>query len=429
MSAPAIRAQGLSKLYCRGEAVRYRALRDTLNDLITLPFRAALSSRRSLAKQHTPYPRDGTLWALKDVSFDVSQGEVVGIIGRNGAGKSTLLKILARITVPSAGSAEVYGRIGSLLEVGTGFHPELTGRENVYLNGVLLGMSKREVAGSFESIVEFSELERFIDSPLKFYSAGMYMRLAFAVAAHLDTELLLVDEVLAVGDAAFQKKCLGKMTRVASEGRTVLFVSHDLGAVHSLTQRCLWLKDGQVHRDGSTDMVIREYVAEVTAVASVGPANVEKYRRNPNSSSLVRFVCVLVNGTNALPVTVTMGASITLSIELEALGSIRGAGITVFLKDSVGRRVAVVYSEDQGFLLDVVSGRHTLSVRINNLPFTPGAYLMDVGINQSPQTVAYDVLLDVPCIMVENNGQVLCWPDRPWGIIHWTDMQWRFGVS
>src|SRR5512132_3943838 len=212
---------------------------DTLREALVQAMRAPVRRLRGGTKRNVD-----TIWALKNVSFEVAPGEVLGIIGRNGAGKSTLLKVLSRITEPSTGRAELYGRVASLLEVGTGFHPELTGRENVYLNGSILGMSRKELRRQFQEIVAFAEIERFIDTPVKHYSSGMYVRLAFAVAAHLEPEILIVDEVLAVGDAAFQKKCLGKMEEVAHAGRTVLFVSHDMTAIARLTNRCLLLTNG-----------------------------------------------------------------------------------------------------------------------------------------------------------------------------------------
>lgn len=205
-----------------------------------------------------------TLWALKDVSFQLEQGEVLGIIGRNGAGKSTLLKILSRVTAPTDGCVKAKGRIASLLEVGTGFHPDLTGRENIYLNGAILGMSKQEVTRKFDEIVDFAEVEKFIDTPVKRYSSGMYVRLAFAVAAHMEPEILIVDEVLAVGDAEFQKKCLGKMGNVAREGRTILFVSHTMAAIQSLCTRCLILGFGDLVFDGSTKQAIEKYLSQIT---------------------------------------------------------------------------------------------------------------------------------------------------------------------
>jgi lipopolysaccharide transport system ATP-binding protein len=213
--------------------------------------------------------RDGeTIWALKDVSFKVEQGEVLGIIGRNGAGKSTLLKILSRVTAPTSGKIKVKGRVASLLEVGTGFHPELTGRENIYLNGAILGMNRREIDRKFDEIVDFAEVEKFIDTPVKRYSSGMYVRLAFAVAAHLEPEILVVDEVLAVGDAEFQKKCLGKMGKVAQEGRTVLFVSHNMGAVASLCTRTLWIVHGLVEMDNISEKVVNKYLSLTTLAES-----------------------------------------------------------------------------------------------------------------------------------------------------------------
>jgi lipopolysaccharide transport system ATP-binding protein len=234
----AIRCEGVGKKYRLGQRERYKALRDTLTDMASAPFRMARSlfSRSKKRKDEG----DALLWALKDVSFEVEPGEVVGIIGRNGAGKSTLLKILSRITKPTEGMVEIHGRVGSLLEVGTGFHPELTGRENIYLNGSILGMRKAEIDRKFDEIVAFAEVEEFIDTPVKRYSSGMYVRLAFAVAAHLEPEILVIDEVLAVGDAAFQKKCLGKMGDVAKEGRTVLFVSRYLASISEMGSEISW---------------------------------------------------------------------------------------------------------------------------------------------------------------------------------------------
>src|SRR5271156_1858691 len=235
MSETVIRVEGLGKRYRVGERARYFALRDVLARAFTTTF------RRNGRRQSVDY-----LWAMRGVSFDVPRGEVVGLIGRNGAGKTTLLKILSRITRPTEGFAEIHGRVGSLLEVGTGFHPELTGRENLYLSGAILGMRKVEIERKFDEIVAFSEVKRFLDTPLKHYSSGMQMRLAFAVAAHLEPEILLVDEVLAVGDGAFQKKCLGKMGDIARAGRTVILVSHQLNQIRRLCHRVAWVDGGQI---------------------------------------------------------------------------------------------------------------------------------------------------------------------------------------
>jgi lipopolysaccharide transport system ATP-binding protein len=261
MSEIAIRAEDLSKLYRIGEhRGGYETLREKIVNTFSSSFRYLCRNPQSKIRN----PQSETIWALKGISFEVRNGEVVGIIGRNGAGKTTLLKILSRITEPSEGLAEIRGRVGSLLEVGTGFHPELTGRENIYLNGAILGMKRAEINRKFDEIVAFAEIEKFIDTPVKRYSSGMYVRLAFAVAAHLEPEILLVDEVLAVGDVAFQKKCLGKMGDVAKEGRTVLFVSHQMGAVGQLCQRTILLDDGKVKKDGLSRDVIASYLMEST---------------------------------------------------------------------------------------------------------------------------------------------------------------------
>lgn len=255
MSDTAIRVEGLSKLYTLGANQQpYRTLRDTLSNAVRRPFQKRVEKARKKASGDDP-----SLWALKNLSFEVKQGEVIGIIGRNGAGKSTLLKVLSRITEPTSGYAELRGRVGTLLEVGTGFHPELTGRENIQLSGAILGMTKREIASRFDEIVAFAEVERFVDTPVKFYSTGMFLRLAFAVAAHLEPEILFVDEVLAVGDMAFQQKCLGKMGEAAKRGRTVLFVSHNMGAIRALCEKGLVLHQGQIADAGDISRSIETY--------------------------------------------------------------------------------------------------------------------------------------------------------------------------
>ena len=250
MTEIAIRAENLGKQYRIGApATHYRTLRETLSERFSAPLRRLAGGQGD------------TIWALRDVSFDVNQGQVIGVIGRNGAGKSTLLKILSRVTYPTTGSAEIHGRVGSLLEVGTGFHPELTGRENILLNGAILGMKRTEIESKFDEIVEFAEVGQFIDTPVKRYSSGMYLRLAFAVAAHLEPEILVVDEVLAVGDAEFQRKCLGKMSDVAQEGRTVLFVSHNMSAILRLTEECLVIEKGGLALRAPTPQAVDYYLS------------------------------------------------------------------------------------------------------------------------------------------------------------------------
>lgn len=267
MPEPAIAIKNLGKRYIIGhQRVNVDGLRHTIEKAIRAPL-TWVRSREQRKLQQVDF------WALKNVSLQVQQGEVVGIIGQNGAGKSTLLKILSRITVPTEGRICIGGRTASLLEVGTGFHQELTGRENIFLNGAILGMTRAEIIRKFDEIVEFSGVEEFIDTPVKRYSSGMYVRLAFAVAAHLEPEILIVDEVLAVGDAAFQKKCLGKMESFAQSGRTVLFVSHNMEAVRSLCQRCVWLKEGRLHKDGKAEEIVGDYFNSVATHQSFSCTN------------------------------------------------------------------------------------------------------------------------------------------------------------
>jgi lipopolysaccharide transport system ATP-binding protein len=280
MSENAISCRNVGKLYNIGQREPYRTIRDTITNTMSSPFRLL----RSLAKGASSRNGDNSgsaFWALKDVSFDVRHGDVVGIIGRNGAGKSTLLKILSRITRPTKGYIDIHGRVGSLLEVGTGFHPELTGRENIFLNGAMLGMKRAEIKRKFDEIVAFAEVEKFIDTPVKRYSSGMYVRLAFGVAAHLEPEVLIVDEVLAVGDAQFQKKCLGKIGDVAKHGRTVLFVSHNMDAVRKLCTRGLLLEQGQLVDDGSTEQVIKKYIEGGAAAQSSFSIPAPQAEENP----------------------------------------------------------------------------------------------------------------------------------------------------
>jgi lipopolysaccharide transport system ATP-binding protein len=281
MNQPAISVQHLSKRYRIGQRAAYHTLREALVSVARSPMRVLSRSPEEQAQ----------FWALQDVSFDVRPGEALGIIGRNGAGKSTLLKVLSRITAPTKGTVDLYGRVGSLLEVGTGFHHELTGRENIYLNGAILGMRRLEIERKFDEIVSFAEIEPFIDTAVKFYSSGMYMRLAFSVAAHLEPEILLVDEVLAVGDASFQKKCLGKMGDIAGGGRTVLFVSHQMNAIQGLCSECIWLDQGQLVKRGAPREVIASYLGSGLSntewIAPEGKSIVRNSYFNPTRFSLI----------------------------------------------------------------------------------------------------------------------------------------------
>jgi lipopolysaccharide transport system ATP-binding protein len=291
MSTVVLRCEGLGKSYHRGALRESTLLRDHLSRILRSPL--SVLRRR----------KDETFWALKDVSLEIREGEVLGLIGRNGAGKTTLLKILSRITKPTTGWAEIHGRVGSLLEVGTGFHPELTGRENTFLSGAILGMGKSEIKRKFNEIVAFAELEQFIDTPVKHYSSGMYVRLAFAVAAHLEPEILFVDEVLAVGDAAFQKKCLGKMGNVSRQGRTILFVSHNMTALQKLCTRVVWLNGGQVIDAGDPRKVIDHYL-QTNAIANLESMWEDNLTAPGNERVRLRSVRVLPQTDSGEPITV-----------------------------------------------------------------------------------------------------------------------------
>ncbi|GAI17999.1 unnamed protein product, partial [marine sediment metagenome] len=270
MNNVVIHVENLGKRYRVGQLEPYKTLRDTLVNTVSAPIHAVTSAFHQRRSKIDRSPSDNTIWAIRNVSFDVEQGEVIGVIGRNGAGKTTLLKVLTRITTPTEGYAKIYGRVGALLEVSWGFgHPELTGRENIYLMGAVLGMKRAETDRKFAEIVDFSGVEKFLDTPMKRYSSGMRMRLTFSVAAHLEPEILLVDEVLAVGDVAFQQKCLGKMGDVARGGRTVLFVSHDMGAIQNLCGRCVLLEEGRIQSIGRTGDIINEYLATSLAISNI----------------------------------------------------------------------------------------------------------------------------------------------------------------
>ncbi|MBI3912600.1 MAG: ABC transporter ATP-binding protein [Chloroflexi bacterium] len=320
MNEIAIRAENLSKAYHLTHQVgqvRYKTLRE---DLLALPRRLGSIARG-------PASSIETFWALKDVSFDIHEGTVVGIIGRNGAGKSTLLKILSRITEPTRGRAEIYGRVGSLLEVGTGFHAELTGRENIFLSGAVSGMTRAEVQRKFDEIVAFAEVERFLDTPAKHYSSGMYVRLAFAVAAHLEPEILIIDEVLAVGDAQFQKKCLGKIGEVAKTGRTVLFVSHNMAAVQNLCESGIVLDTGRIVFAGPIEPAIRFYLEEKTAA----PREAElRDRRDRTGTQTLRFTEVRILGTDGNELaTVLSGQDIVVRFYYESQQELNNANVNI----------------------------------------------------------------------------------------------------
>jgi lipopolysaccharide transport system ATP-binding protein len=364
MSAPAIRVQGVGKQFRLGAArTSFPTLRDAL----------AASTRRAGAMMFSPLrsfrerPRPETFWALRDVSFDVQPGEVVGIIGGNGAGKSTLLKILSRITEPTEGRVEIRGRVGSLLEVGTGFHPELSGRENTFLNGAILGMHRHEIARKFDEIVAFAEVERFIDMPVKHYSSGMYLRLAFAVAAHLEPEILIVDEVLAVGDAAFQKKCLGKMGDVARHGRTVLFVSHNMAAVRALCSKAVMLESGRVTVAGPVESCISHYAA--ARHHSLQPT----WQRPPGESAgalTIESIAVELLGSRP-------DHQLMVDLALVSRAQHKPAFLAVDIRDLGGTPVMQALPVLAGFLTPE-SARHPVRIGIELNGLIPGQYTVSV---------------------------------------------------
>lgn len=388
---PAIKVDSLSKLYRVGARQQgYKTLRESLEEAFWSPlkrlrqkvqgsgFRPALATSTG----YSPRLSGQDFWALKDVSFEVQPGEVVGIIGRNGAGKSTLLKILSRITEPTSGKIELRGRVGSLLEVGTGFHPELTGRENIYMNGSILGMSRREIARKFDKIVDFSGVDDFLDTPVKRYSSGMYVRLAFAVAAHLEPEILIVDEVLAVGDSEFQKRCLGRMHDLGREGRTILYVSHHLPSLATLCDRAICLRGGRAVDDGITSRVISSYLAESAAAAS-GSHRVNltaRGNRRPGSVPLISEVALSspeIGPTTSIPMGDELEVEFTFSHDVP-LKDIR---IAIGIDDSSGRRLITYHSDFQHTMPlceSASSGRGRIITEA--LPLLPGTYYLTPGI-------------------------------------------------
>lgn len=422
---PAISVESLGKSYRVSHQAGprgYRTLRESLTGLAAAPLRRF----RNIG---TDGVSSEEFWALKDVSFEVKPGEVVGIIGRNGAGKSTLLKILSRITTPSTGQVAINGRVGSLLEVGTGFHPELTGRENIYLNGSILGMSRNEIDRRFDEIVDFSGVEKFLDTPVKRYSSGMYVRLAFAVAAHLEPEILVIDEVLAVGDAEFQRRCLGRMQTLSRSGRTVLFVSHNMPAVRSIVERCIYLHSGRAIADGPTSDVIDRYLANSWEKrGSGGETDLNYYRRDANAGSQVRIIRlkVLCDSSTGTP-TIRSGDSVDVRFELHADQPISDAFFSLWLTNPRGERVATFFSPDARFPVHLRRGRQEFGCRIVGLPLGPGRHSMTIGIGQNVHDKALDLIVDFPAFDVSipgiDTGEI-SWPNRPWGCVNWTDIQW-----
>jgi len=433
MSEIAIRVENLSKLYRIGQREHYYTLRDTLVNAWRAPFRSLRAnggqgpsgsdSQFAVRNFHS----DNYIWALKDVSFEVKRGEVMGIVGRNGAGKSTLLKILSRITKPTEGYAEVHGQVGTLLEVGTGFHPELTGRENIYLNGAVLGMKNAEIKQKFDEIVSFAEVERFIDTPVKHYSSGMYLRLAFAVAAHLEPEILLVDEVLAVGDATFQKKCLGKMDEVAKEGRTVLFISHNMAAVNRLCSHALLLSKGRVQMKGSAENTVAAYLSRgAETEADQGERRWENIGEAPGNEKIrLRAVRVCTEGGQVTS-TIDILSGFWIEIEYDVFANLppmrivfnvtTAEGTTVFLSRDNYRNTWELNSRRMG---KYVSRCHVPGELLN-----AGFYTLTVS-GEIPFLTILFLERDVLRLFIERTGGMGAQYPEPWPGVICPPLQWE----
>jgi lipopolysaccharide transport system ATP-binding protein len=370
MNNAVIHGEKLSKRYRRGLRVE-AGLRHALEDFLRSPL---ASLRRK---------KDETFWALKDVSLDVREGEVLGLIGRNGAGKTTLLKILSRITRPTSGFAEIHGRVGSLLEVGTGFHPELTGRENAFLSGAILGMGRAEISRKFDEIVAFAELEKFIDTPVKHYSSGMYVRLAFAVAAHLEPEILLVDEVLAVGDIRFQKKCLGKMGDVARAGRTIILVSHNMAAINALSSRVILLKDGGIEFEGPTTDATARYYAESLENAESG-ASLLDYKREGNGKA--RFSTVSVQPLNSEGERVEVaypGCNLSIETEIVCHSEFADCNLAIIIYEMNGFRVIDTNTAQKGEFVTLRAGQKARArFLLRDVLLKPGKYFIGLWLGR-----------------------------------------------
>ncbi|HEY6230632.1 MAG TPA: ABC transporter ATP-binding protein [Pyrinomonadaceae bacterium] len=377
MNKPVIKVEGLGKRYRIGTPGPV-SLRDAIARAVRAPLRT-LQAKNGSAKN--------TIWALRDVNFEVAAGEVVGVIGRNGAGKSTLLKILSRITKPTEGRVALKGRVGSLLEVGTGFHSELTGRENVFLNGAVLGMTRREIERKFDEIVAFAETEAFLDTPVKHYSSGMIVRLAFAVAAHLEPEIMIIDEVLAVGDFAFQKKCLGKMNEVAKHGRTVLFVSHDISAVNALCQRVILLHEGSILKSGPTEEVTRYYLDSSNKLYS--PINWVPVNTANGGEIQLNHVAVEQAGEATNVISCRTPFAVVIDYNINRV--VRGSRIFLILRNSKGELIFTTsdYDVPKPHAIQRAVGRFVSRIQIPGELLKTGAYFATVGVDVAYERVVF----------------------------------------
>ncbi len=406
---PAVRVQNLGKSFRLG-VTHAGSLRELVNR-VTSRLTGRISPRNGRIPDHAGRASsDGLFWALRDVSFDVQPGQVIGVIGRNGAGKSTLLKILSRITYPSTGRIEINGRVASLLEVGTGFHPELTGRENVFLNGTILGMTKREVARSFDEIVTFAEVDKFIDTPVKRYSSGMHVRLAFAVAAHLQPEILFVDEVLAVGDASFQQKCLAKMSDLGHDGRTILFVSHNMGAIRQLTTECVVIHDGGVLFRGPSDRAVDCYLDQQRSSASATTNVVGLPRMRWAGDRSVEFVDVDILSPTSRKL--TAGQCLQIGVTVRAEDNVASFAFSVTIYRNDGEPLATAFGDSVGSI-DAGDSK-TFRLEIPDGGFAPGSYWLSLAILRN-SCLLVDAIQEVGHFDVLPDGKI------PSGFTQWID--------
>ena len=421
MNDIAVKAEGLSKRYRLGQTEPYKSLRESIVKLARAPF------RRNGGATEGP-PRH--VWALRDVSFDLHEGEVLGIIGRNGAGKSTLLKVLSRITEPTEGQAEIRGRVGSLLEVGTGFHPELTGHENVYMNGAILGMRKREIDRKFDEIVAFAEIEQFLETPVKRYSSGMQTRLAFAVAAHLEPEILIVDEVLAVGDAKFQSKCMGKMNEVARGGRTVLFVSHNMNAIEQLCTRGIVIDAGRLTFDGTADEATDHYL-DTTATQDFGSADLTQHtgRQRGMRPLLTSVRMHRADNLNEPATTINSGDDVVFHVGYDC-GTQRYDWMKVCIETLLGERICSAGTHLTRDCPEYFTGRGTAECFIGDLRLAPGEYAVRVVMGAKLGPVWVDVVNDAMRFHVELGDffDVATWYDCTQGMFV-QNCRWRIVES
>jgi lipopolysaccharide transport system ATP-binding protein len=403
---------GIGKRYRLGEHTSFGSLRESL-----------MTRLRSFGR-HRGDDHAASIWALRDISFEVAQGEAIGIIGRNGAGKSTLLKVLSRITEPTTGRAEIRGRVGSLLEVGTGFHPELTGRENIYLNGAILGMTRNEIRKRFDEIVAFSGVERFLDTPVKRYSSGMQIRLAFSVAAHLEPDILLVDEVLAVGDLEFQRKCLGRMSEVATSGRTVLFVSHNLAAVKRLCGRAILLRNGSVAQEGLVDRVVAAY-AEGSADGDVGQGHARsEFPEAPDAKMQIRAIEAVDSRGSVLAAEIESSHAFGVRIEYTVREPIESAYIMCAITDPTGLDVVWTYDGDSEHFGNRQTGTFQALVMMPAQLLVPGRYSLRAAVvDTNLGTVHYPGL--GPSFMVTDTHSLLAHRGIPWPGVVRLNPEWR----